>query len=190
MVEHPFIYEINTWVWLGGLGRRTGTNGGLAGVPEEEWDTIAALGFDAVWLMGVWERSPAGIEIALRNDGLVESFRRALPDFGASDVVGSPYCIRDYTVAAELGGTDGLAAAREALARRGLRLLLDFVPNHVAPDHAWTAAHPEYFVGGSADDLERDPASFVKVGRPCARERSRPVLPGVARRRAVECLLG
>ena len=117
MVEHPFIYEINTWVWLGELGRRTGTDGGLAGVPEEEWDTIAALGFDAVWLMGVWERSPAGIEIALRNDGLVESFRRALPDFGASDVVGSPYCIRDYTVAAELGGTDGLASAREALAR-------------------------------------------------------------------------
>ena len=38
------------------------------------------------------------------------------------------------------------------------------MPNHVAPDHAWTTAHPEYFVGGSEEDLERDPASFVKVG--------------------------
>jgi hypothetical protein len=164
LVDHPFIYEINTWVWLGELGRRADGNVGLAEVPEEEWDTIAALGFDAVWLMGVWERSPAGIEIALENDGLVESFRRALPDFRAEDVVGSPYCIRDYAVAADLGGTDGLASAREALERRGLGLILDFVPNHVAPDHAWTAAHPEYFVGGSEDDLERDPASFVKVG--------------------------
>jgi hypothetical protein len=164
MVEHPFVYEINTWVWLGELRRRRDGNGGLAAVPEEEWDAIAALGFDAVWLMGVWERSPAGIEIALQNEGLVESFRRALPDFSASDVVGSPYCIRDYTVAAELGGTEGLASARDALAQRGLQLLLDFVPNHVAPDHEWTAAHPEYFVGGSADDLERDPASFVKIG--------------------------
>ena len=133
-------------------------------MPAKEWDAIAALGFDAVWLMGVWERSPAGIAIALGNDGLVESFRRALPDFTAADVVGSPYCIRDYTVAAHLGGAEGLASAREALERRGLELILDFVPNHVAPDHAWTAAHPEYFVGGSEDDLERDPASFVKVG--------------------------
>ena len=169
LVEHPFIYEINTWVWLVELGRRTDGKIGLAGVPEEEWDAIAALGFDAVWLMGVWERSPAGIEIALENDGLVESFERALPDFTAEDVVGSPYCIRDYTVAAELGGADGLASAREALERRGLALILDFVPNHVAPDHAWTAAHPEYFVGGSEADLERDPASFVRSETVCLR---------------------
>jgi glycosidase len=133
-------------------------------VPREEWDAIAALGFDAVWLMGVWERSPAGIAIALRNDGLVESFRRALPDFTEADVVGSPYCIRDYTVADHLGGAEGLASAREALARRGVQLILDFVPNHVAPDHPWTATHPEYFVEGSEGDLEWDPGSFVQVG--------------------------
>src|SRR6476661_10556977 len=119
MVEHPFVYEINTWVWLGELRRRRDGNGGLAAVPEEEWDAIAALGFDAVWLMGVWERSPAGIEIALQNDGLVESFQRALPDLTRADVVGSPYCIRDYKVAGELGGAGGLAAAREALERCG-----------------------------------------------------------------------
>ena len=79
-VEHPFIYEINTWVWLDELSRREGTAIDLASVPASEWDAIAALGFDVVWLMGVWERSPAGIAIALANDGLVESFRRALPD--------------------------------------------------------------------------------------------------------------
>ena len=114
--------------------------------------------------MGVWERSPAGIAIALENAGLVESFRRALPDFETKDVVGSPYCIRDYTVDAHLGGPSGLAAARAALAERGVGLLLDFVPNHVAPDHPWTEAHPEYFVRGSDEDLARDPASFVRVG--------------------------
>jgi hypothetical protein len=156
--RHPFIYELNTWVWLGELGCR------LAEVPDAAWDAIAELGFDAVWLMGVWERSPAGIAIALQNDGLVASFRAALPDFLDADVVGSPYCVRDYTVAEELGGPEGLAAARQALAQRGLRLILDFVPNHVAPDHPWTSSHPEYFVGGSDEDLERDPASFVRVG--------------------------
>ncbi len=164
LVKHPFIYEINTWVWLDALSRREGVAIDLAGVPEREWDALAELGFDAVWLMGVWERSPAGIAIALENEGLVESFRRALPDFGTEDAVGSPYCIRDYRVDAHLGGPEGLAAARAALAERGIGLILDFVPNHVAPDHPWTDAHPEYFVRGGDDDLERDPASFVRVG--------------------------
>jgi glycosidase len=163
MVDHPFIYEINTWVWLDELSRRQGWAVGLAGVPDREWDAIAELGFDAVWLMGVWERSPAGVAIALENEGLIESFRRALPDFVTADVVGSPYCIRDYRVDGNLGGPTGLATARAALEERGLGLILDFVPNHVAPDHPWTEAHPEYFVRGSGEDLERDPSSFVRV---------------------------
>ncbi len=80
MVDHPFVYEVNTWVWLGELSRRETRPVDLATVPDAEWEAMAALGFDAVWLMGVWERSPAGIAIALRNPTLVESFRRALPD--------------------------------------------------------------------------------------------------------------
>ena len=163
-VEHPFIYELDTWVWLAELGRAGGAKLGLGEVPGKEWDAIAALGFDAVWLMGVWERSPAGIEIALRNDALVESFERALPDFTAADVVGSPYCIRNYEVATELGGSQGLAAARRELAQRGVKLILDFVPNHVAPDHAWATTHPEYFITGSDEDLETG-SGLLRQGR-------------------------
>jgi Alpha amylase, catalytic domain len=130
-------------VWLDALNAPD-----LSAVPAREWEAIAALGFDAVWLMGVWERSPAGVEIALANDGLMQSFREALPDFTPADVVGSPYCIRDYVVDERLGGPTALAAARSALAERGVALVLDFVPNHVAPDHPWTVAQPEYFVAG------------------------------------------
>lgn len=161
---HPILYEINTWVWLDELSRKYQKAVTLGTVPPEEWDQIASLGFDAVWFMGVWERSPAGIAISMQNAGLVEGFRRTLPDFAAEDNVGSPYCVRRYVVDRHLGGAAGLATAREALATRGLRLILDFVPNHVAPDHPWVSDHPEYFVQGTADEAQNDPESFVKVG--------------------------
>ncbi len=160
---HPFLYEINTWPWLHGLSATAGRSIDLASVPDEQWDVIAGRGFDAVWLMGVWARSPAGVRVAMANSDLVSSFREALGDFEPDDVVGSPYCIREYVVDPALGGPAGLAAARAALAERGLGLILDFVPNHVAPDHPWATDHPERFIQGTPDDL-RDAASYFEVG--------------------------
>jgi hypothetical protein len=161
---HPVIYEINTWSWLTELSRDEGRPVTLGSVPERCWDELATLGVDAVWMMGVWQRSPAGIGIALNNPELTAGFDTALPDWEPADVVGSPYCIRDYLVDDQLGGTDGLAAARAALAARGIGLILDFVPNHVAPDHPWVIGRPELFVAGTPDDLNGDPRSFQQVG--------------------------
>src|SRR5678809_1043563 len=114
--------------------------------------------------MGVWERSPAGIAISMHNEGLIKDFKLALRDFSPADNVGSPYCVRRYVVDEHLGGPAGLASARNMLRQRGMRLILDFVPNHVAPDHPWAIEHPDYFVQGSADAEKNDPASFVQIG--------------------------
>jgi hypothetical protein len=176
------IYEINTWVWLNELSRRYDRPVALATVPAEEWSLLSSFGFDAVWLMGVWERSPAGIAVANRDPDLLADFRRALPDFRPEDNVGSPYCIRRYMVDEHLGGPAGLAAARRELARRGLRLILDFVPNHVAPDHPWVLQHPEYFIQAAEEDLHREPASFMAVGGKvlaCGRDPFFPAWPDV-----------
>ena len=161
---HPVIYEINTWIWLNELSRRYQTPIILANVPDAEWDAITAWSPAAVWLMGVWERSDRGREIAINEEGLLTSCREALPDLTMGDMVGSPYCIRRYRVDEHLGGPEGLARARQQLAQRGARLILDLVPNHVAPDHPWVQEHPGYFIQGTPEDLSRSPQAFLKVG--------------------------
>jgi Alpha amylase, catalytic domain len=180
--KYPTLYEINTWVWLAELSQKFGKHVDLGSTPSAEWDAIAKFGFDGVWLMGVWERSPAGIAIANRNDNLLNDFRRALHDFKPEDNVGSPYCIRRYVVDQHLGGPEGLATARRELAKRGMNLLLDFVPNHVAPDHPWVVEHPEYFIRGNADDARNDPASYMEVEGTvyaCGRDPYFPAWPDV-----------
>jgi 1,4-alpha-glucan branching enzyme len=81
-----------------------------------------------------------------------------------------------------LGGPAGLAAAREILRNRGVRLVLDFVPNHVAPDHPWVLTHPGYFLRGDAEALRREPASFFEAGGnvfACGRDPYFPAWPDV-----------
>jgi len=162
--RRPIIYEINTVVWLQELSRRERKPITLGTVPSRDWDALASYGFDAVWLMGVWERSPTGIRIASGNPDLQAVFGQALPDFQREDIAGSAYCVRRYVVDDQLGGPDGLATARKMLANRGMRLLLDFVPNHVAPDHPWIADHPQYFIQGTADDLTTRSGEFFRAG--------------------------
>jgi hypothetical protein len=158
--SNPLIYEINAWTWLHGLRAVAQDALTLADVPDEVLDALAAWGFDAIWLMGVWERSPAGQLQALAHPGLLAEYRRALPDFSAHDVVGSPFAVRRYSVDPRLGGPDALAALRARLAERGLKLVLDFVPNHVARDHDWLHAAPDCLLQGTGRDLVEHPETF------------------------------
>jgi hypothetical protein len=183
------LYEINTWAWLSELSRKYGKSIDLSSVPTVEWNAIAGYGFAAVWLMGVWERSPAGIAIANQNRNLLEDFRSALPDFRFEDNVGSPYCVRRYMVDPHLGGPQGLAIARRELSKRGMNLILDFVPNHVAPDHPWVAEHPEYFIRGNANVARSDPSSYAEVRGivfACGRDPYFPAWPDVLQLNAFE----
>ena len=159
----PTVYEINTAVWLERLGRPSGRALTLDEVPEAEWDALAVLPVDAVWLMGVWQRSPEGLRIAMADPGLEAGMRAALSDLRPEDVIGSPYCVRDYVVDERFGGTGALRAARAALEGRGVGLVLDYVPNHVAPDHPWTTSLPECFVAGTEEELAEHPEAFIRT---------------------------
>jgi hypothetical protein len=162
--KNPIVFEINTWVWLWELSRKMNIHITLANVPEETWDAFAHLNIEAIWLMGVWQRSPRGIAISNSHPGNLADFHRALPDFTPADNVGSPYCIRGYQVDEQLGGNEGLALARARLAQRGIKLILDFVPNHLSHDHPWVFESPDYFIHGNEEDLRKDPITFAKIG--------------------------
>jgi len=157
------LYEINTAVYLNRLSRQYERAISLAEVPDSEIQKLVDQGVGIVWLMGVWERSPAAIEIGRHDSNQHAEFRQALPDVQDGDVIGSAYSIRDYSVSQSLGGNDGLKSFRERLREKGISLILDFVPNHTAPDHSWSQSNPEYYISGSAEELAADPLSYLEI---------------------------
>lgn len=160
--KHPKIYEINTWPWLNSLSEIYNTPVTLQNIPEEIFNRDISL-FDMIWLMGVWERSPASKKIALEHPGLLNEYHRALHDFREEDVVGSPYSIYYYHVDKNIGGFDGLNEVRQHLKERGIGLILDYVPNHVSVDSLWTF-ESNLFIKGTLDDLMAQPYDYFSIG--------------------------
>jgi glycosidase len=159
----PLLYQINTRVLLQERGVALGRRATLDDFPDAFLDDIAALGFQWVWLLGIWQTGEAGRQISRSNPKLVDECRRVLPDLVPDDICGSPFAITDYTVHEDFGGDRALRRLRERLARRHLKLLLDFVPNHTALDHRWVTERPAYYVHGSEADLAREPQNYARV---------------------------
>ena len=159
-IADPTLYQLNTRVWLRRLADQLHRPATLDDVPNEELDRFARLGFDWVYLLGVWQTSPLGREIALQLPEALAEYRAALPDFEPADVCGSCFAITGYLVSPELGGDEALRRFRERLNARGVRLMLDFIPNHTARDHPWALEHPDYYVAGAPEDLAREPENY------------------------------
>ena len=155
--KKPFIYQINTWVWLNSLSQRFNYHVDLTNIPGEVFHELASLNVDAIWLMGIWQRNPAGCASALNYK---HEYIPVLPDLTDDDVIGSAYAIGAYEVDYRLGGREALANFRHRIAQHDLKLILDYVPNHVATDHAWVTEKPHYMVRGTKKDLKAAPDLF------------------------------
>jgi hypothetical protein len=160
---HPLLYEIHTWAWLEEISDRKGEIVTLGSVPDQEWNKLRDQGFDLVWLMGVWKRGSKSREVFQCDIPSFPAYDAALPGWRLQDVVGSPYSIADYVPDPRIGSWPELDMARDKLHARKMGLILDFVPNHTAPDHPWVQAHPEYYVQGSLADFRSSPSSFFPV---------------------------
>lgn len=156
---YPMLYQINTRILLNEIG----PHATLDDVPDTLLDRLAAARFDVVWMLGVWQTGPAGRLVSRTQPEWRAGYIKDLPDVTDEDICGSPFALREYTAHADFGGDAALARLRQRLHQRGLRLLLDFVPNHTALDHPWTQSHPEYYVVGSEDDLRREPHNWKRI---------------------------
>jgi glycosidase len=139
----PILYEVNTRVWLRELSEHAGRPVTLADVPESAIERWKELGFTHIWLMGVWQVGPQARKIALQF--WREHWRKEVPSTDA-DVQGSPYAIQEYAVDASLGDALSLLMLKERLSRAGLRLIIDFVPNHLGIDSTEPVRFPARFV--------------------------------------------
>ena len=160
---HPSLYQINTRDWLTELSRALGKPATLDDIPDAELDRLVAMGFDWVWCLSVWQTGLAARQVSRSNPEWRRDFEETLPDLREDDIAGSGFAITGYTVHSNLGGRAALARLRKRLSKRGLRLMLDFVPNHMAPDHPWVEQHPDFFVHGSDSELANAPQNYCRL---------------------------
>jgi glycosidase len=160
---NPLLLELNTRCWLRELSDREGRAITLECVPDREFNDWQRLGFTHIWLMGAWPTGPRARQQALESPDLRARYDVILPDWTPADVAGSPYAVAAYHVPEALGGEAGLSVFRHRLHQRGLKLVLDFVPNHVGLDHPWLRERPGLFVQ-SAEPREETFAQSTNVG--------------------------
>jgi glycosidase len=123
----------STLVWLDQLSKkydRAITR--LDQIPDEEIDILARWGFTGLWLIGVWQRSPASKQLKQLC--------------GNPEAESSAYSLFDYEIAYELGGWEALQSLKHRCGQRGIRLGCDMVPNHTGIDSRWVREHPDWYV--------------------------------------------
>lgn len=105
--------------------------GNLSGVTRG-LDRIQAAGANVVWLMPIY---PVGV------------LNRKAP-------LGSPYSLRDYrAINPDFGTAADFHALVRAVHARGMKVILDWVPNHTAWDHVWVREHPDFYVRNERGEL-------------------------------------
>ncbi len=157
------IYEINTLNWLNELSIKHGKKINLNNIPDNEIKDIQDLGFNAVWLMGVWQRSPKALEINKNDPIFMSEVNTLLPKDRLAHLVGSAYSIKDYSLNPVLGVWQDLLDFKKLLNERNIKLILDFVPNHVALDHVWTKKYPEYFIKATDEVAASQSNNFTNI---------------------------
>ena len=158
MIENPGILEVNTRVWI----KQFGQNASLKDIPDSFIDDLLTNGIDILWLMGIWKTNKSLVEKCCFGIDLVPGYIKALSDWKREDVIGSPFAIDDYVVNPSLGNEKDLINFKKRLNQRGIKLFLDFIPNHLGADSVILKSHPEIFLQTGKKCYEKDPYTFFE----------------------------
>ena len=146
------MFEVNTRYWLYQLRNKYDSSLSLATIPQIEIDSIAE-NFDWVWLMGIWDHSKIDRNFLQSHPGLITETDHALKDWTNEDIIGSPYSIVSYSIHPILGSEADFVNLKQRFNDAGLKVMVDFVPNHYGFHTPHAIEHPEYFI-----NLDNEPA--------------------------------
>ncbi|MCK5456901.1 MAG: glycosidase, partial [Melioribacteraceae bacterium] len=149
------IYEINTRVWL-----KQFSSPKLIDVPQSYWETLKNKGVQYIWLMGIWQTVPSTIKKYCFVDGLIKEYDRTLPDWKEEDVIGSPYAIDRYEINHEIASKEEILKLKKLFNSIGLKLILDFIPNHFSAETTLLKDHDEIFLKAKKNLFDKDDRTF------------------------------
>jgi len=132
-MENTVLLAKNTYVYLDQLSKKyKKAILSLDDIPDEQFKDMQEAGITALWLIGLWQRSPSS-KIIKRKCGNAQA-------------LASAYSIYDYKISDELGGEEALQKLKAKAARYGIRLSADMVPNHTAIDSVDVMENPHLFL--------------------------------------------
>jgi hypothetical protein len=158
------LFQLNTRVYLTSLTQElklVDRRAMLDDIPDSFVDELRDLGFESVYFLSVWKISEASGKLS--KETLKAELEASQPGLKDDDIGGSGFAIDEYVVDASLGGPEALRRFRERLRQRKLKLILDFVPNHMGLSNCWLTAHPDFFVLGNDNDLRIHPSNWTRT---------------------------
>ena len=156
---NPKIYEINFRIWVNNFS----DNGKISGVAMDDFRSISEKGIDIIWLMGIWDTCDSVIKKCCFESGLIAAYNKALPDWKEEDVIGSPFSINKYEVNPLYGTWDDLKRLKLNLNKLGLKLFLDFIPNHFSSDSELIKSNPEFFLQADEQTFKMIPTLILNL---------------------------
>jgi len=161
MQNKPVIFEINARIWI----KRFYNISNILDVPTDYWQSLKNKGVDYIWLMGLWETVPESVEKYCFAEELISGYNRALPDWKKEDVIGSAYAINQYKINPIFGSKKDILKLKENLNSMGLKLILDFIPNHFNSLSVILESNPEIFLTTDKNRFENDPITYFKSNK-------------------------
>jgi glycosidase len=159
MKTNPKLYEINSRVWI----KQFKENPALNGIDVKFFEDLKKKGIDIIWMMGIWNVSKDLVKKCCFESGLLQSYNKSLKDWTEEDVIGSPFAITDYSISDNFGSKQDLINFKKKLNDIGLKLVLDFIPNHFGADSNLIKTNPEIFLEADEETFLRDSHTYFKL---------------------------